>query len=122
MEEECTYYHEQTTTTRGNEETIEEMFSEPSLEDPLEERFAQFEFDLDLDMKCEQAEALLDSTPKNNKVEEEKEQIEVLEEPHREKEESTAKTSSISALFPKYQEPKREVGWGYVMSKLRASR
>jgi hypothetical protein len=100
MEEECTYYHEQTTTTRGNEETIEEMFSELSLEDPLEERFVQFEFELDLDIKHEQVEALLDSTPKNNKVEEEEEQIEVLKEPHREKEEST-KTSSTSAPFPK---------------------
>jgi hypothetical protein len=122
MEEECTYYHVQTTTTRGNEENVEEMFSEASLEDPLEECFAQFEFDLDLDMKREQAKALFDSTPKNNKVEEEEEQTEVLEEPHREKEESTTKTSSISTLFLKYQEPKREVGWGYVMSKLRASR
>jgi hypothetical protein len=28
-------------------------FNEPSLEDPLEESFAQFEFDLDLDMKRE---------------------------------------------------------------------
>jgi hypothetical protein len=32
--------------------------------DPLGECFAQFEFDLDLDMIREQAEALLDSTPK----------------------------------------------------------
>jgi len=29
----------------------------------LEESFAQFEFDMDLDMISEQAEALLDSTP-----------------------------------------------------------
>jgi hypothetical protein len=39
-------------------------FNEPSLEDPLEECFAQFDFDLDLDMISEQAKALLDSTPK----------------------------------------------------------
>ena len=75
------------------------MFCEPSLEDPLEERFSQFEFDLDLEMICEQAEALLDSTPENNKVEEEEEQTEVLGEPHREKEEST-ETSSTSAPIP----------------------
>jgi hypothetical protein len=35
MEEECAYYREQTTTTPENEETVREMFSEPSLEDPL---------------------------------------------------------------------------------------
>jgi hypothetical protein len=38
-------------------------FKEPSLEDPLEESFAQFEFDLDLDMVHEQAKALLDPAP-----------------------------------------------------------
>jgi hypothetical protein len=76
------------------------MFSEPSIEDPLEECFAQFEFDLDLDMIHEQAEVLLDSTLKNNKVKEEDEQIEVLREPHWEKEECT-ETSSTSALIPK---------------------
>jgi hypothetical protein len=38
-------------------------FNKPSLEDPLEERFAQFEFDLNLDMIREQAQALLDPTP-----------------------------------------------------------
>jgi hypothetical protein len=99
MKEEYTYYHEQTTTTLENEETVQEIFSESSLEDPLEERFAQFEFDLDLNKIREQAEALLDSTPKNNKVEEEEEQTEVLEKPHQEKEEST-KTSSTLAHIP----------------------
>jgi hypothetical protein len=99
MEEECTYYREQTTTTPENEETVREIFSEPSLEDPLEERFAQFEFDLDLDTIREQDEALLDSTSKNNKVEEEEEQTKVLEEPHWEKEEST-ETSSTLAHIP----------------------
>jgi hypothetical protein len=96
MEEECTYYCEQTTTTPKNEEIVWKTFSEPSLEDPLEERFPQFEFDLDLDTIHEQDEAILDSTLKNNKVEEEEEQTEVLEEPHWEKEEST-ETSSTSA-------------------------
>ena len=47
----------------------------------------------------EQAEALLYSTLENNKVEEEDEQIEVLGEPHREKEEST-RTSSTSTPIP----------------------
>jgi hypothetical protein len=42
MKNECTYYHEQTTTTPRNEETVEEIFCEPRLEDPLEERFDQF--------------------------------------------------------------------------------
>jgi hypothetical protein len=97
-----------TTTTPGNEETVEEMFSEPSLEDPLEEHFAQFEFDLDHDMIRKQAKGLLDSTPKNNKVEEE-EQTKVLEESYREKEEST-KTSSTSTPIlevPRAQERSR---------------
>jgi hypothetical protein len=55
------------------------IFREPSLEDPLEESFAQFEFDLDLDMIYEQAKALLDPTPKmwtENGEEENQEQIE----------------------------------------------
>jgi hypothetical protein len=59
--------------------TIIEMFREPSLEDPLEESFAQFEFDLDLDMIHEQAKALLDPTPEmqtKNGDEESQEQIE----------------------------------------------
>jgi hypothetical protein len=42
MEEECTYYLVQTTTTLRNEEIVEENFCEPSLEDPLGERFNQF--------------------------------------------------------------------------------
>jgi hypothetical protein len=46
-----------------SEDVVEEIANEPSLEDPLEESCAQFEFDLDLDMLCEQGEALLDSTP-----------------------------------------------------------
>jgi hypothetical protein len=66
----------------------------------LEECFAQFEFDLDLDMIREQAKALLDFTPENSKVEEEEKQIKVLGEPYWEKEEST-KTSSTSAPIPK---------------------
>jgi hypothetical protein len=55
------------------------MFRELSLEDPLEESFAQFEFDLDLDMIHEQAKALLDPIPEmraENGEEENQEQIE----------------------------------------------
>jgi hypothetical protein len=55
------------------------MFRKPSLEDPLEESFAQFEFDLDLDMTHEQAKALLGLTPEmrtENGEEEKQEQIE----------------------------------------------
>jgi hypothetical protein len=57
-------------------------------------------------MICEQDKALLDSTPKNNKVEEEEEQTEVLEEPHREKEESieTSSTSAHILDVPRAQE------------------
>jgi hypothetical protein len=84
MENECIYYHEQTTTTPRNEETVKENFCEPSLEDPLGEHFDQF---------CEQAVV-------ENQVDEMKEeQIEDLEEPHQEKEEST-KTFSTLALIP----------------------
>jgi hypothetical protein len=37
-------YHEhvQATTTLGSEEVVKEIINEPSLEDPLEETFAQF--------------------------------------------------------------------------------
>ena len=35
MEDEYTYYLEQTTTTPRNEETVKEKFCEPSLVDPL---------------------------------------------------------------------------------------
>jgi hypothetical protein len=55
--------HVQATTTLGSEEVVEEIVNEPSSQDPLEESFAHLEFDLDLDMIHEQAEALLDSTP-----------------------------------------------------------
>jgi hypothetical protein len=55
--------HVQAATTLGSEEVVEEIVNKPSLEDPLEESFAQFEFDMDLDMISEQANALLDSTP-----------------------------------------------------------
>jgi hypothetical protein len=50
-------YHEhvQGTTTPGNEETVEEIFCEPSLEDPLEERFDQIGGNLDLDKLLEHA-------------------------------------------------------------------
>jgi hypothetical protein len=51
-------YHEhvQAATTPGNEETIQEIFCEPSFEDPLEERFDQFEGDLDLDKLLDHVE------------------------------------------------------------------
>ena len=51
-------YHEhiEATTTPGNEETVEEIFCVPSLEDPLEERFDQFRGDLDLDKLLYHAE------------------------------------------------------------------
>ena len=84
MEEECTYYREQTSTTPKNEKTVREMFSEPSLEDPLEESFDQFH----------------EQVVVENQVDEKKEeQIEDLEEPHQEKEVST-KTFSTLALIP----------------------
>jgi hypothetical protein len=74
-------YHEhvQATTTFESEEVVEEIFYEPSLEDPLEKSFAQFEFDLDTDMIHGQAKSLLDPTPEmriENGEEEMEEQIE----------------------------------------------
>jgi hypothetical protein len=79
-ENECIYYHEQTTNTPRNEEN----FCEPSLEDPLGEHLDQF---------YEQAVV-------ENQVDERKEeQTEDLEEPHQEKEEST-KTFSTLDLIP----------------------
>ena len=84
MENECIYYYEQTTTTPRNEENVEENFCEPSLEDPLGERFDQF---------CEQAVV-------ENQVDVRKEeQTKDLEEPYQKKEEST-KTFSTLALIP----------------------
>jgi hypothetical protein len=71
--------HVQATTIFESEEVVEEIFCEPSLEDSLEKSFAQFEFDLDLDMVHEQAKALLDPTPEmwtENGKEENLEQIE----------------------------------------------
>ena len=56
MEEECIDNYEQTTTTPGNEETVEEIFCESSLEDPLGEHFDQFGGDLDLDKLLEHVE------------------------------------------------------------------
>jgi hypothetical protein len=52
--------HVQATTTLGSEEVVEEIVNEPSLKNCS---CAQFEFDLDLDMVCEQTEALFYSTP-----------------------------------------------------------
>jgi hypothetical protein len=55
--------HAYANTTLGSEEVVEEIVNEPSLKDPLQESCAKFEFDLDLNMVCEQTEALLDSIP-----------------------------------------------------------
>ena len=50
--------------TFGSEEVVKETVNEPSLEDPLEASLAQFGDDLDLDKLREQANAILDPTPK----------------------------------------------------------
>jgi hypothetical protein len=55
--------HVQDTTTRRSKEIVDETVHELSLKDPTEECFAQFEFDLDLDMIHEQAQAFLDPIP-----------------------------------------------------------
>jgi hypothetical protein len=44
------------TTTFGSEEVVEEIFCEPSLEDPSGERFDQFGGDLDLDKLLDHAD------------------------------------------------------------------
>ena len=87
------------------------MFREPSLEDPLEESFAQFKFDLDLDMIHEQAKALVDPTPElrtenGEEVKEEHlEQIEPPLEPSNDKEMSSEAHSFITIPLEKYHEP-----------------
>jgi hypothetical protein len=48
--------HVQATTTFGSEEVVEEIFCEPSLKDPLEERFDQFGDDLDQDKLLDHAD------------------------------------------------------------------
>jgi len=53
--------HVQATTTLRSEVVVEEIVNELRLKNPFEERYAQFEFDLD--MVWEQAKALLDFTP-----------------------------------------------------------
>jgi hypothetical protein len=73
--------HVQATTTFESEEVVEEIFCEPSLEDPLEKSFAQFEFDLDIDIIHEQAKALLDPTPEMRTENGEKEMEEHIESP-----------------------------------------
>jgi hypothetical protein len=91
MGDEYTYYHKQTTTTPRNEETAEDNFCEPSLEDRLGECFDQF---------CEQAVTLRSEEVVANQVDERKEeQTEVPHEPHQETQEST-ETSSALALIP----------------------
>jgi hypothetical protein len=74
-----------------NEETVEENFCEPSLEDPLGESFDQF---------CEQVVV-------ENQVDKRKEeQAEDLEEPYQEKEESTKTFSTLAIILetPRVQE------------------
>jgi hypothetical protein len=57
-------YHEHVqATTFGSEKVFKETVNESSLEDPLKESFAEFEFNLDFDMIRGQAQALLDPTP-----------------------------------------------------------
>ena len=50
-----THEHVQTTTC-GSEEVVEDIFCKPSLEDPLEEHFDQFESDLDLNKLLDHAD------------------------------------------------------------------
>jgi hypothetical protein len=90
MEDEYTYYLEQTTTTPKNEETVEENFCEQSLKDPLGECFDKF---------CEQAVV-------ENQVDEWEEQTEDLEELHQKKEESTKTFSTLALILetPRGQE------------------
>jgi hypothetical protein len=97
MEEECTYYREQTTTPR-NEEIVKENFCEPSLEDPFGECF---------DQSCEQVVTLKSEEVVTNQVDERKEeQTKDLEEPHQEKEESTKTFSTLALILetPRGQE------------------
>jgi hypothetical protein len=84
MEDEYTYYLEQTTTTPWNEETVEDNFCEPSFEDHLGEHLDQFYEQVVIEIQV---------------GERKDEQTENLEEPHQEKEEST-KTFSTLALIP----------------------
>jgi hypothetical protein len=51
--------HVQATTTFESEEVVEEIFCEPSFEDPLEERFDHFGDDLDLDKLLDHADILV---------------------------------------------------------------
>jgi hypothetical protein len=85
IDEDCPSYphheHVQATITFESEEVVEEIFCEPSLEDHLEKSFAQFEFDLDIDMIHEQAKALLDPTPEMRIENGEEEMDEKIEPP-----------------------------------------
>jgi hypothetical protein len=135
IDEDCSNnsYHEHVqATTFESEEVDKETVNESSLKDPLEESFAQFEFDLDLDMIREQAYALLDPTPgmrtkngetvetsfpnsfplateplviENNKVEEKEEQIEPPPNFSNDKEVSTKAHSFITIPFETQHEP-----------------
>ena len=92
-------------------------FREPNLDDHLEESFAQFEFDLDLDMIHKQAKALLDPTPtlqtengeevKDEHLEQAKhrEQVEPRPNPSNDKEVSTKAHSFITIPLETQYEP-----------------
>jgi hypothetical protein len=117
----------QTTTILVNEEIEDEIasecsvedpefleqavrFREPKLEDPLEESFAQFEFDLDLDVVHEQVKALLYPAPEmrtENGEEEMEEQIELppISNWPNDKEVSTEAHSLITIPFETQQIP-----------------
>jgi hypothetical protein len=59
-------YHECVqTTTFGSVEVVEEIFCEPSLEDPLEEHFDQFGGDLDLDKLLDHADTFIEQSLKD---------------------------------------------------------
>ena len=92
-------------------------FREPSLDDPQEESFAQFEIDLNVDMVYEQAKALLDPTPEmrtENGEEVKKEHLEQVEhweqiepppDPSNDKKVSTEAHSFVTIPLETYHEP-----------------
>jgi hypothetical protein len=90
--------HVQATTTLESKDVVEKIANEPILEDPLEESCAPFEFDLDLDMLCEQAEALLDSTLEIRRENGETTKISFLSSSTAEQEEKNEHLESIEHL------------------------
>ena len=59
-----THEHVQTTTC-GSKEVVEDIFCEPRLEDPLEERFDQFGGNLDLDKLLDHADTFSEPSLEN---------------------------------------------------------